>query len=457
MNSEFFPAEQGAAPQIVSISELNRMVGRLLEQNVPLLWVAGEISNLTRAASGHWYFLLKDRDAQVRCVMFRKRNQLLDWEPREGDHIEARAAVGLYAARGEFQLTLEAMRRAGAGLLYEAFLRLKAKLLAEGLFEPERKRALPDFVRALGVITSPQAAALRDVLSTLRRRAPHVRIVVYPTPVQGKDAPPRILQALNIALERAERLGESDVLLLVRGGGSIEDLWAYNDEALARAIAAARVPIISGIGHETDFTIADFVADVRAATPTAAAELAAVEVNVLRQRILAMQGQSRQALTRRLESAEQGLDDIQRRLRSPRQRLADAQGRLVSITMHLQRAQGAGLSRLMARAQFAIEALRRSRPDGTRALERLESTKQVLIARLRTRLTEADNRLSLLTTRLGLLNPRAALDRGYAIVSDARGRLVTDAAQLQREDRLRISLGRGTAIADVVQIELPES
>ncbi|MGA0844823.1 MAG: exodeoxyribonuclease VII large subunit, partial [Arenicellales bacterium] len=258
-------------PAVMTVSQLNQTVGRLLERSFPLTWVAGELSNVTRAASGHWYFTLKDAGAQVRAVMFRGRAQYVDFSPREGDKVEVRATVGLYAARGDFQLNVENMRRAGVGNLYEAFLRLKSKLAAEGLFDQERKRALPVFPRTIGVVTSPQAAALRDILTALRRRVPHIQIVLYPTAVQGDGSAEKIAAAIQAASDRSE----CDLLLVCRGGGSLEDLWSFNDERVARAIFYCAVPVISGVGHETDVTIADFVADLRAPTPTAAAELAA--------------------------------------------------------------------------------------------------------------------------------------------------------------------------------------
>ena len=241
---------------------------------MPLTWVSGEISNFTRASSGHWYFTLKDNAAQVRAVMFRGRAQYADFQPREGDKVEVRALVTLYAPRGDYQLSVEAIRRAGVGNLYEAFLRLKAQLTQEGLFDPERKRALPVFPKTVGIVTSPQAAALRDILTALRRRAPHVNVILYPTPVQGDGAGNKIAQAIATAADRAE----CDVLLVCRGGGSIEDLWAFNEEIVARTIAHSPIPVIAGIGHETDFTIADFAADLRAATPTAAAEQAVLDL-----------------------------------------------------------------------------------------------------------------------------------------------------------------------------------
>src|SRR5512146_927891 len=278
--------------EIVTVSALVRSVRDLLEQRYPLLWVAGEISNCVRAKSGHLYFSLKDETAQVRCVMFRNRGLYLDWEPREGLRVEVRALVTLYEPRGDFQLNVESMRRAGQGALFEAFLKLRDNLDKEGLFDAAHKRPLPPYPRRIGIVTSPQAAALRDVLTTLARRNPSIPVIIYPSPVQGEGA----AQQLAAAVATAARRAECDLLILCRGGGSIEDLWAFNDENLARAIHACPIPVVTGIGHETDFTIAEFVADRRAATPTAAAELAAPA----RDELLADLRRLRQSLARQM-------------------------------------------------------------------------------------------------------------------------------------------------------------
>ena len=253
----------------LTVTQFNAIARQQIERNLPLLWIAGEISNFTRAPSGHCYFSLKDERAQVRCVMFRSRLQNLEFAPGNGMQVEVRAVPTLYEARGEFQLGVENMRKAGLGALFEKFARLKTKLEAEGIFASERKRPVPRFPRRIGVITSPAAAALRDVLTTLRRRMPSIPVIIYPTLVQGDSARTQIAAAIAIAGARAE----CDVLILCRGGGSIEDLWAFNEESVARAMVASPIPIVSGVGHETDFTIADFVADARAPTPTGAAEL----------------------------------------------------------------------------------------------------------------------------------------------------------------------------------------
>src|SRR5574340_462515 len=280
-----FEAEVRIAAPVISVSELNRSARQILEQRLPLLWVAGEISNFTQAASGHWYFSLKDDKAQVRCAMFRMKSQYLDWLPENGMQVEVRAQPTLYEPRGEYQLAVENMRRAGLGALYEAFEKLKGRLEKEGLFAAARKKALPAFPRRIGIITSPAAAALRDVLTTLRRRMPNIPVLIYPVPVQGEGAAQKIAAAIQLAGQRRE----CDVLILCRGGGSIEDLWAFNEEVVARAIAACEIPVICGVGHETDFTIADFAADRRAPTPTAAAELATPHRADLLQRLAVLQ------------------------------------------------------------------------------------------------------------------------------------------------------------------------
>ncbi|MDO9393373.1 MAG: exodeoxyribonuclease VII large subunit, partial [Methylotenera sp.] len=296
--------------KILTVSELNRLANQVLTQSFPLFWISGEVSNLTRAASGHWYFSLKDAGAQVRCVMFKGRNSYLDWSPKEGDKVEARCTVTLYEARGDFQLTIEFLQRAGMGVLFEAFEKLKAKLQQEGLFDAALKKPLPTHPKKIGIVTSPDAAALRDVLTTLKRRMPSIPIVIYPTPVQGKGVAIQIADAIQLASERAE----CDVLIICRGGGSIEDLWQFNEEIVARAIAECTIATISGVGHETDFTICDFVADVRAATPTAAAEL----VTPSRDNLLNVLNQLKQQLARNMQyllnQREQTLDYLARRL-----------------------------------------------------------------------------------------------------------------------------------------------
>ncbi|HEY5634531.1 MAG TPA: exodeoxyribonuclease VII large subunit, partial [Burkholderiaceae bacterium] len=331
MNAESAPGDRAREREVLTVTELNRAVATLLERNVPPVWVQGELSNVMRAASGHWYLTLKDDNAQVRAVMFRHRAQAIGFEPRNGDQVEVRALAGMYQPRGEFQLNVETMRRAGAGGLYQRFVQLREKLRDEGLLDAARKRALPPLPRRVGIITSAQAAALRDVLTTLARRAPQVPVVLYPTPVQGADAPRSIRAALAAAIRRAE----CEVLLLVRGGGSIEDLWAFNDEALAREIAASPIPVICGVGHESDFTIADFVADHRAATPTAAAQAAVPERRELAHRCALLAQRSVRAFARTVATREQRVDTAARLLRPPSAQWRERARRLEALEWRL--------------------------------------------------------------------------------------------------------------------------
>ncbi|MEO6958995.1 MAG: exodeoxyribonuclease VII large subunit, partial [Burkholderiaceae bacterium] len=350
---------------VLSVAQLNRQVGALLEGHFSQVWVRGEVSNFTQAASGHWYFTIKDERAAVRAVMFRGRAQSVGFIPKAGERFEFRANVTLYEPRGDYQLQVDRLRRAGQGDLHEAFLLLKEKLAAEGLFDPSRKRPIKLVPRTVGVVTSLAAAALRDVLSVMARRAPHVRVIIYPAPVQGLDAAGKIQQALFQAFERAE----VNTLLLVRGGGSLEDLWSFNNENLARAIAASPVPVISGVGHETDFTIADFVADLRAPTPTAAAELCCQA----RETCLAQLESAFAELTARqlrlIERAGLRLDRAVALLVSPQQHLARQGERLHSLMNRLARAALIPGERRRTRFEFVKSRLSRCAPDHAR-LER---------------------------------------------------------------------------------------
>lgn len=437
------------APAVLSVTALNQQVARLLERSFPLVWIGGEISNFTRAASGHWYFTLKDDAAQVRAVMFRSRAQMAGFTPREGDKVEVRALVTLYGARGDYQINVEAIRRAGVGQLYEAFLRLKDKLAAQGLFDADRKRALPLFARSVGIVTSPQAAALRDVLTALRRRAPHVRIVLYPAPVQGQFAADKIAEAIMTASRRAE----VDVLLVCRGGGSIEDLWSFNEECVARAIDACAIPVISGVGHETDVTIADFAADVRAATPTAAAELAATP---RADWLASLEGDAldlQRAMERRLADASQGLDNLSRRLLSPSTRIGHQRLALLALATAMTHAATLPVNRHGLQLAQLRQRLARHRPD-TRALRaRLVSDSRHLHASLGSQVKARREALNGLAAQLELLNPQRTLERGYAIVRDGAGRIVRDPAQIHARDTLAVRLANGSAEVGVATVQ----
>jgi exodeoxyribonuclease VII large subunit len=439
MAPDFRGAEPATTRGPLTVSALNRAVAGLLERSFPLVRVRGEVANLTRAASGHWYFVLKDDQAQVRCVMFRGRNQLLNWVPRDGDEVEVSAAVSLYEARGEFQLGIESMQRAGQGRLFEEFLRLKARLAAEGVFDADAKRPLPGVPRCIGVVTSLQAAALRDVLTCLARRAPYASVVVYPVPVQGAGAGERIAAMLAKVSERAE----VDVVLLVRGGGSLEDLWAFNEEPVARAIRASRVPVVVGVGHESDITIADFAADLRAPTPTAAAELVAPARDALLGEATDRLRHLRRGLSHTLQQATQRLDYAQRALATPRAPLAALDARIGALYM---RVHGAALQALAA-SRIALgrqrEVLLRLRLTSGRA------TPGESIARLASQVAHhrhaAATRLAVLQGRLESLDPLAVLQRGYAIALASDGKVVTDAAGLAVGESLTLRFARGAA------------
>jgi exodeoxyribonuclease VII large subunit len=440
--SSLLPAE------ILTVSALARSVRDLLEHRYPLLWVAGEISNCVRAKSGHLYFSLKDEMAQVRCVMFRNRGQYLDWEPREGLRVEVRALVTLYEARGDFQLNVESMRLAGQGALFEAFLRLRDKLDKEGLFDAAHKKPLPAYPQRIGIVTSLQAAALRDVLTTLARRNPSIPVVVYPAPVQGEGA----AQQLAAAIAAAARRNECDVLILCRGGGSIEDLWAFNDEGLARAIYACPIPVVTGIGHETDFTIAEFVADRRAATPTAAAELA----SPARAELIADLRQLRQSLLRQmqlaLETRAQRVDSMAGRLQSPADRLAASSVRIGAARMRL----GAALALCTRNAEWRLSHATRRLAAAMPNLGVLQHRTAQLETALRRatprRLAALGENLMRLSLGLAHLDPAAVLGRGYAIARRPDGSVVRTSAALRPGDPLELSFARGGA---TVRVEKP--
>ena len=435
--------------RVMSVAELNGLVRGALESSFPLLWVAGEISNLSYAASGHIYFSLKDQEAQVRCVMWRNRAQLLPRRLANGMHVEARALVTLYEPRGDYQLAVETLRHAGAGSLYAAFARLKEELEREGLFDAARKRPLPSYPKCIGIVTSLQAAALRDVLATLARRAPHVPVIVHPAPVQGEGAARDLAGALRIAGLRRD----CDVLILCRGGGSIEDLWAFNDEVLARAIRACPIPVVSGVGHETDATIADFVADQRAATPTAAAELVTAAYVAAAQHLARLAPQLQRALRRRIENLQQRLDLASHRLLSPTERLArlglavePCRARLVSAMGRRLEATRAGIDR--QRLRLAV-----TRPRFAAARQALRHFGQRLGAAIRRSQEQRRARLAALQFHLAHLSPQEVLARGYSIVRDASGRIIRSSAQLAPGRAIDIRFAVGSANATVTRTE----
>ena len=401
--------------QIIGVGDLNRTIAGVLEAHVGNVWVRGEISNFKAYDSGHWYFSLKDAEGQIRCVMFRGRNGQVGFVPKDGDLIEVAANLGVYVPRGDLQLNVGMMRRAGQGGLYEAFIKLKEKLASEGLFDESKKRPLPKHPKAIGVITSAQAAALKDVISTLERRAPHIPIIVYPSLVQGVDAPVALIAALNRAYADAKQ-GDIEVILLVRGGGSIEDLWCFNDEQLARVIADSPVPIVSGVGHETDFTIADFVADLRAPTPTGAAELATPNRDALLQDLDVLAQRMSVRVTQRIDKEAQRLDQLSLRL------------------------------------NHALPNPDRMRDKAEQLSARLNQAWQVGMQAYRQRHQAWRNHLE-------LLSPQRTLDRGYAVLLDEQGQAIKSAQQIQAKKTYELRLAddwSDVTVSEVKNIRVSE-
>ena len=406
INSTPINTSKPSETKVFSVKEINRLVRELLEQSFPSFWITGEISNFISASSGHWYFSLKDEEAQVRCTMFKNKNMAAEWIPKNGEKIEAKCLIGLYEARGEYQLNIEQIRHAGAGLLSEAFNQLKEKLLKEGLFEVSRKKPIPQFPKSIGVITSPSGAAIEDILITLKRRSPHIPIIIYPSLVQGKEAPLAIVRAIETANAREE----CDVLILARGGGSIEDLWAFNEEIVARAIVASKIPTITGVGHETDSTIADFVSDLRAPTPTGAAELVTSHTFELIKTIQAYKNQLNKLMAGLIRELVQKIDYLEKRLVSPRQQI---QRQKEQIYQYIQRIN--------------------------------QSMKNVVI----------QYRLHIDKLKLNLdhLSPHAVLSRGYSIITDVDGQIVNNVTQLKLDDKIHIQLNHGQADANISDLK----
>jgi exodeoxyribonuclease VII large subunit len=434
----------------ITVSQLNQAVNRTLERNFPLMHVQGEISNLTRAASGHWYFTLKDDAAQVKCAMFKGRSQFAGFVPAQGDVVEVRAQVRLYEPRGDYQLVVDSMRRAGAGALLEAFNRLKLELAAEGLFDAERKRTLPVFSRRVGIVTSREAAALRDVAITLAAHAPHVQAILYPTPVQGDGAAGKIAAAIELANLR----DEVDVLIVCRGGGSIEDLWAFNEAVVARAMAASRIPIVSGVGHETDITIADFVADVRAPTPTAAAQMAVRSRGDWLQDVAAARLAMHRAGMRMWERLAMRLDATSGRLQSPARQIAARLERIDTLWQRLGVHHGRRLEAFVARLGVAKVRWHAATPDLAAPARQVEHL-QLRLARATVQCwQQRDSRLGHLAAVLEASAPQSALRRGYAIV-EREGQLLGTAASAQIGDRLTVRMGDGALGARVESVAIP--
>lgn len=434
----------------ISVSELNRQVRSLLENSFMSLRVEGEISNLARPSSGHWYFTLKDDKAQVRCAMFRNRNQQVRFRPKEGDQVVIQAKVSLYEGRGDFQLICEQMQESGLGKLQLAFEALKQKLAGEGLFEIGRKRPLPSPAHHIGVITSPTGAAIHDILTVLQRRCPALPIALYPVAVQGNEAAGQIVRAIELA-NRDQRC---DVLIVGRGGGSLEDLWPFNEEIVARAIAASRIPVVSAVGHEVDVSISDLVADLRAPTPSAAAELISPDQQVQLQHLASLQHRLQRQMHLQLQRCRERMDHLRLRLRHPGERLREQSQRLDQLELRLQRALQQQLNRRQQRLDTLEQRLRQVSPS--RMLQQKAQQLQPLQQRLQSSICHLLERRQLklqgLMRELNSVSPLATLERGYAIVQSRDGTAITANTQVKPGEQIQARLHQGALICRVEKI-----
>ncbi len=383
-------------PKIFSVSEINRLVKKVLTDSFDSVWIKGEISNFTKASSGHWYFTIKDKTSQVRCTMFRGKNNFVNWDVKDGDLVEIQCDIGLYEARGEYQLNVNKIQKSGLGELFEAFQLLKTKLEKEGLFEEKNKKSIPDNIKAIGVISSPSGAVIKDVISTINRRNKYINIIIYPTQVQGSASLDNIINAIKIANTR----NEIDVLVVARGGGSIEDLWSFNDEGVARAIASSNIPTIAAIGHETDFTIADFVADLRAPTPTAAAEIISSELSLFFENLASFQQDLMQIMQNKFYEIYQKIDQFEKRLLSPQEKIKTQIILIENLSKRIQ----TSMLRNLEMYQNKVESLEQS---------------------------------------LILLNPNQILSRGYSIAFNESNKAITNVESVSLNDKIKIKLHHG--------------
>lgn len=439
-------------PPSLSVSDLNREAKRLLESHFDWVWVEGEIGNFTAASSGHWYFSLKDADAQVRCAMFRRANSRVKTRPNQGDSVRIQAKVSLYEGRGEFQLICEHLEPAGAGALQLAFERLKKQLADEGLFGADAKRPIPNDAVTVGVITSATGAALQDILTVLERRSPHTRVYVFPVPVQGDGAAEQIADAIH----QADHMASSgklplDVLIVGRGGGSLEDLWAFNEEVVARAIYAATVPTVSAVGHEIDFSIADLVADARAATPSAAAELISTDQNELLLHLDSLRDALGRSLRRQFKSLNEQVVLLRKRVRHPGHALRQQRNTLMGLSNNLQRATERHVTNRKAQARQLGIRLANQHPRQRLVRHQLQAQQlsQQLQQRIRQRLRDMRSAVTHQEKLLASLGPEQTLSRGYAIVTGENGSVIRRATQAKTGDALRVKLGLGALTTTV--------
>ena len=439
-------------PDIYTVSRLNSEVRLTLELQFQTLWLQGEISNFVAAASGHWYFSLKDSAAQVKCAMFKMANRNSSFRPQNGQQVLIRARISVYEPRGEYQLLAEFIESAGAGLLKQQFEQLKAKLQAEGLFDPARKKALPAQVQRVGIITSPTGAAVRDIVSVLARRAPGIEIIIYPSQVQGETAAAQLRNMLSSAIRR----NEVDVLIIGRGGGSLEDLWCFNDETLCRAVAACPIPIVSAVGHEIDFALTDFVADVRAPTPSAAAELVSPDQRHLLERIIRLRSALILAQRARMQQVAPKLLNLSQRLLAlhPKRRLQQQQQRLDELQLRLSASVKRALSGAQQHQQYLEKSLRQLSPVKTLLAhtQRINELERRLTNAQQLQLKHSKQQLAQLSAQLHAVSPLATLARGYSISFDAKQQVITSSSQLTAGDKVSVKLAEGGFEAEVTQL-----
>ncbi len=441
---------QDSRPRALSVSELNHQARHLLEASFMQVWVEGELSGLSRPSSGHWYFSLKDRKCQIRCAMFRGFNQRVKEIPKEGEQVRIRGKVTLYENRGDFQIIVEHVEPAGLGALQQAFEELKRKLHQEGLFDAARKKPLPATPRHIGVVTSPTGAAIHDILTVLARRCPAIPVTLYPTAVQGKAATTDIVGAIA----RAVRHGVADVLIIGRGGGSLEDLWCFNEEAVARAIAQCPLPTVSAVGHEVDVTIADFVADLRAPTPSAAAEKISPDQNdwlrQLRERELRLAG----AASRALKRMETRLEHLSARLRDPRRELMEKAQRMDELDLRLGTAMAQRIERDRVRATHLGQRLAMQSPARQLSVnqENVSQLTERLVRAARETVTRRRERLEHIGQTLHVVSPLATLGRGYGIVQQENGEIVRDAGSVRPGEKIIARVAKGRLEAKVTSI-----
>ncbi|WP_369612072.1 exodeoxyribonuclease VII large subunit [Marinobacter sp. RI1] len=437
-------------PRALTVSQLNHQARHLLESSFMQVWVEGELSGFSRPSSGHWYFSLKDQKCQIRCAMFRGANQRIRTLPREGDQIRIRGKVTLYENRGDFQIIVEHLEPAGLGALQQAFEALKARLQGEGLFDPARKKPIPATPRHIGVVTSPTGAAIHDILTVLKRRCPAIPVTLYPTAVQGQPATADIVQAID----RAQQHGLADVLIIGRGGGSLEDLWCFNEEAVARAIAACPIPTVSAVGHEVDVTIADFVADLRAPTPSAAAEKISPDQQDWLRRLTEQQGRLGQSARRLLQRLDNQLGHLSARLRDPRRELLEKAQRMDELELRLNKAIRDRLDQQKQKTDYLLRRMSAQSPRRTlkTVREQTQRLEERLTLATRHQLRQKDERLQHIAQTLHVVSPLATLGRGYAIVKDDNDRIVRKAGDLETGSQITARLGHGSVSARVTEI-----